>query len=165
MSSKVDTQVVKEWIGVNGLIVLPFHRSHIDRLGLAEYDAMSIETLESKELLFQGMEDSEYSFTVFYNLQPMLSFGFDVKWTGVAEAWMFTGKVGREHGIILSRGARRVFDKIGPALDLRRMQIVVSVDRSDAVNWARFLKFEEEGRLKSYGPEGADYLMFARVYT
>lgn len=160
----VGTQQVKEWINVKGLIVLPFHKSHVDRLGLSEDDLKTFRALGDEDLLYQAMQDSEFAWTVFYNLQPMVSFGFDIKWPGMAEAWMMTGTVAREHGIILSRGARRVFDNIGPALNLRRMQIVVSVDRDYAVNWARFLRFTEEGRLGSYGPEGADYLMFARIY-
>mgnify|MGYP003671506105 CR=1 FL=1 len=69
-----------------------------------------------------------------------------------------------EHGTILTRAARRLFVKLGPHLNLRRLQIVVDVNREKAVQWADFLGFKREGVMKRYGPEGHDYYMYARIY-
>lgn len=160
----VDISAVRQMLGNDRLIVLPFHRTHLERMEISDDDNRSLDALEDRALAVQGMEDSPYAWTVFHQLKPIAAFGVEVKWTGVAEAWMLTGEGARKNPIILTRAARRFFERIGPALNLQRLQIVVSVERSYALQWARFLNFEEEGRMKRYGPEGCDYLMFARTY-
>jgi len=159
----VSIEDVREMLGNNRLIVLPFHRSHIDRLDLSKADLELFDLTGDREAIYTGMEQSD-SWTVFYELQPIVAFGYESKWPGNAEAWMLPGKGAIENPHILTRGARRFFDKIGARLNLRRIQIVVCVERNHAVQWARFLKFKEEGLMKAYGPDGLDYYMFARTY-
>ena len=151
-------------LGNNELIVLPFNRTHIDRLHLSDDDMTLFETMGNPEDYFQAMQESDAAWTVFYKQNPIVSFGFEMKWQGNAEAWMLPGKTAINNPHILTRGARRFFDRIGPKLNLRRMQIVVSSERKHAIQWARFLKFREEGLMKAYGPDGFDYFMFARNY-
>lgn len=160
----VDIGQVRELLGNNDLIVMPFHKSHIDRLSLSQDDLSLFEMMGNADEIFDGMQASDYAWTVFYRLQPIAAFGFKMLWPGNAEAWLLPGKGSIDNPHILTRSARRFFDRIGAKLNLRRMQIVVSTERKHAVQWARFLKFEEEGLMKAYGPEGYDYYMFARIY-
>lgn len=44
-----------------------------------------------------------------------------------------------------------------------RLQMTVREDFPAAIKWAKALGFHCEGRLKQYGVDGSDYLLFARV--
>ena len=160
----VTAQEIQEMINMKGLTILPFHESHMARLDASEDDQHLFSCFPDFEQRLKYLAENKMSFTIFYKRDPALSFGFDMRWPTMAEAWLVPGRVSIEHGALLSRGTRRFFDKIGPALGLRRLQIVVSVHREKAIQWAKFLKFKEEGLMSQYGPEGFDYYMYARTY-
>jgi len=161
----VEPQVMQDMVNMDGLIFLPFSSSHLERIGLAKEDQVVFESLRDIDERLGSIEESGCAWTIFYQGNPALCYGFEYKWDGVIEAWLLPGSVSLRHGVLLSRGARRLFDKIGPYLGLHRLQIVVDVNREKAVQWARFLKFEREGLMRRYGPEGHDYYMYARLYT
>lgn len=160
----VDAYDIQQLINMRGLTILPFHPSHMDRINISDDDKGLFHELPDLESRMEDVARSGTAWTIFYNRQPALCCGVELKWRGVAEAWLVPGRVSIEHGTLLSRGARRFFDNIGAELGLRRMQIVVCVDREKAIQWAKFLKFKEEGLMKGYGPEGKDYYMYARMY-
>jgi len=92
-------------------------------------------------------------------------FGVAPYWDGCAEAWLMVDTMGiQNRRLQLTKGSRRFFNNIGPALGLRRLQIMVSVAHEEAVAWSRLLGFEYEATLKKYGPDGSDHLVFARFY-
>jgi len=161
----VEPQVMQDMVNMNGLVFLPFSAVHLDSLGLSDDDELVMQSLPDLKERLIALEESKMAWTIFYQGQPALCYGFEYKWQTNIEAWLVPGKVAIKHGTLLSRGARRLFDKIGPHIGLRRLQIVVDVDREKAVQWAEFLKFKREGVMKEYGPEGHDYYMYARLYT
>ncbi len=160
----VEPHVMQMMVSMKGLIFLPFSSIHLESLNLGEVDIQLLDNIDSLQERILGLEQHRCAWTIFYNGKPALSYGFEWKFTGNMEAWILPGRLSIEHGTLLSRGARRLFDKIGPYLGLRRLQIVVDVEREAAVRWAEFLKFEREGVMKKYGPEGHDYYMYARTY-
>ena len=66
--------------------------------------------------------------------------------------------------IALIKGARIVFDKIGTAMQLRRLQFMVRSSHLQATRFAEALYFQKEATLKAYGPEGDDYYVYVRFY-
>lgn len=160
----VTAQQVQEMINMKGLTILPFHETHMARVNPSEEDRHLFACMPNFDQMLVELARSKTGFTIFYEMQPALCFGLDMRWPTMAEAWLVPGPVSIQHGTLLSRGTRRFFDKIGPALGLRRLQIVVSVHRERAIQWAKFLKFKEEGLMAQYGPEGFDYYMYARIY-
>ena len=154
-----------QWlVNSNDLLFLPFSTNHIERLNLGDVDVDLLEAQLNPQERLLSVEGRDCAWTAYYQGQPAMSFGFDYKWPGVIEVWMLPGKLAIEHGTILTRAARRLFVKLGPHLNLRRLQIVVDVNREKAVEWADFLGFKREGVMKRYGPEGHDYYMYARIY-
>ena len=65
---------------------------------------------------------------------------------------------------IIDRGARQLFNEIGPAMQLRRLQFMVRSSHLHAVKFAETLYFTREATLQSYGPEGDDYFVYVRFY-
>ena len=160
----VSAAEIQRMVSMRHLIILPFAPGHMNQIGLSRDDIEMFAEIPDFDDRLQYVAQQKTAWTFFYKGDPALVMGLEYKWATNYEAWLVPGKVAIEHGSHLSRGARRFFDKIGPRLGLRRMQIVVCVDREKAVQWANFLKFEREGLMRSYGPEGKDYYMYARTY-
>jgi hypothetical protein len=104
----------------------------------------------------------KWSHTALYKGEMALFFGVCKLWPGVAEAWMLTTPVVEGHGVKMLRGAMRYFDKAMREMKLHRMQITVNVNDRVAIRYANALKFEREGLLTGYGPDGSDHEMLAR---
>lgn len=160
----VTASEIQRMINMRHLVILPFAPGHMNQIGLSRDDVQMFAAIPDFDDRLEHVAQQKTAWTIFYKGDPALVMGLEYKWDTNYEAWLVPGKLAIEHGSHLSRGARRFFDKIGAKLGLRRMQIVVCVDREKAVQWARFLKFEREGLMRSYGPEGKDYYMYARLY-
>ncbi len=91
-------------------------------------------------------------------------FGVNKLWPGVGEGWMLTTDHVATAPVSLTRGAYRYFNLIATDMVLRRLQLTVNVENDLAVRWADALQFTPEGLLKNYGPDGANYRMYARYY-
>lgn len=160
----VTASEIQGMIGMERLTVMPFHPSHMDRVVQNPIDKQVFDSLPDLEQRLQLIHQNRCAWTFFYKHQPALVMGLDYKFPTCYEAWLVPGELSIRHGALLSRGAMRFFDKIGSRMGLLRMQIVVNVHHETAVQWAEFLKFKREGVMAKYGPEGADYYMYARTY-
>lgn len=160
----VTASEIQRMINMRHLVILPFAPGHMNQIGLSRDDVQMFAAIPDFDDRLEHVAQQKTAWTIFYKGDPALVMGLEYKWDTNYEAWLVPGKLAIEHGSHLSRGARRFFDKIGAKLGLRRMQIVVCVDREKAVQWARFLRFEREGLMRCYGPEGKDYYMYARIY-
>jgi len=160
----VTAAEIQKMINMRNLVILPFVPEHMQQIGLSAADRNMFAAIPDIDARLEHVAREKTAWTIFYQQQPALVMGLEYKWATNHEAWLVPGKLAIEHGSLLSRGAKRFFDKIGDKLGLRRMQIVVCVDREKAVQWAKFLRFEREGLMRCYGPEGKDYYMYARTY-
>ena len=160
----VSAAEIQRMINMRNLVILPFVPEHMEQIQYSPQDMQMFAEIPDIGDRLQHVAQAKTAWTIFYQGKPALVMGLEYKWDTNYEAWLVPGRLSIEHGSHLSRGARRFFDKIGARLGLRRMQIVVCVDREKAVQWAKFLKFEREGLMRCYGPEGKDYYMYARLY-
>ena len=62
----------------------------------------------------------------------------------------------------LTKYSKRFIDIVPISLALHRLQITVRIRDKRAVSWARFLGFTEEGILRGYGPDKANYYMMRK---
>jgi RimJ/RimL family protein N-acetyltransferase len=80
------------------------------------------------------------------------------------EAWVVFSEPGRSY--VAAPGAcRRVLEDIVSTYRFSRVQASVRADNERDIRFVEWLGFSREGLLRRYGPEGADYLMYARIYT
>jgi RimJ/RimL family protein N-acetyltransferase len=61
------------------------------------------------------------------------------------------------------KAIRARFDDIIEANNIHRVQAACRADWPEAVRFAEFLGFENEGLMRSYGVDGRDYFRYARV--
>lgn len=147
-------------------LVLPFHKSHLQRLELDPHDIKTFNALgyELTHHAFQSVQEARTGFTIFYDMKPLLCFGIETKWPGCAEVWMLPGVHIGNIPLALGKGSRRLFNQLAAILHARRLQIVVNCNRPKAIRYAEFCGFKSEGRMAAFGPEGDDYFMYARLF-
>ena len=89
--------------------------------------------------------------------------GVHVLWQGVGEGWIMVSKHAYKTPITVARYADEFFDVIMHEAQVQRVQASVHAEDSQAVKFAKWLGFENEGLMKKYGPDGSDYYRMARV--
>jgi hypothetical protein len=82
-------------------------------------------------------------------------------WEGVGEAWAIPTKHIGKRKIVIGRHFKNTFHMVANDLKMRRVQAAVKVGYKEAHNLARFVGMTEEGLMKKYGPDGADYMRYA----
>jgi len=89
--------------------------------------------------------------------------GVHIMWEGVGEAWLVLSKEAYKSPISVARYTYQLFDTIMNENELWRVQASVHTDDDESVRFAEWLGFEDEGLMKKFGPDGADYIRMARV--
>ncbi|MEK9918071.1 MAG: GNAT family N-acetyltransferase [Pelagibacteraceae bacterium] len=89
--------------------------------------------------------------------------GVHIMWDGVAEGWLVMSKYSPEYGRTVARYAYRGFDSIMRDNGLHRVQASISSLDPEAIRFARWMGFENEGIMEKFGPDGSDYYRMARV--
>lgn len=84
-------------------------------------------------------------------------------WPGVGEVWLCVTPVGQQHPVFLVRAMRRCLVAQTRTHGLRRVQADVRDHDTRAVNLVARLGFEEEGIMRCYGPQGEDFIRYARI--
>jgi len=77
---------------------------------------------------------------------------------------MLTSHLVDGYPVSLTRSTTRYFNRIATEMKLKRLQLTVNATNLVAVRWANALGFTREGVLRSYGADGADHIVFARIY-
>ena len=157
----VTASQVESWIGYR---VVDFHYGHIHLMELGSYAQNITQAIPNYSTYIQQQTQGTPAFTVIYKGKPILCFGVTPIWPGVGEGWMIPTRQLQGNAVRLVRGARQLFEKIGPAMQLRRLQFMVRSSHLHAVKFAEALYFEQEATLRAYGPEGDDYFVYARFY-
>lgn len=84
-------------------------------------------------------------------------------WPGVAEAWMVTTDFCRQYPFAFCRAAKRGLHQTMRDMRLWRVQVSIARDHWVSQKWIGFMGFAFEGEMPRYGPDGGDYLRYARV--
>jgi hypothetical protein len=85
--------------------------------------------------------------------------GFRELFPGHALAWAaLSNDVGADH-LAITRFAREQVE----AAPYRRLEAIVDAGNDRAMRWAALIGLEEAHRLRAYGPEGKDHVLFERI--
>ena len=83
-------------------------------------------------------------------------------WDGCGEIWAIPTKRAKEKGVALGRHLKRTLDIVSKDLGMRRVQASVKVGYREAHKLVQLFGMQEEGLMKKYGPDGADYVRYAK---
>lgn len=143
--------------------LVPFVREHL--VDLAEDD----EGNPGRQLVgdWKSMVDRsiapELSWSGIHNGHLVGCGGIIPIWDGVAECWLVGGWRLGTHKLSAVRALTATLARQVKEQQLRRLQAVVRADWDEAVRFVEFLRFEREGLLRGYGPDGSDHYVYARI--
>lgn len=144
--------------------IVAWHLSHLYMCDLNDFDQENFEMFESSNESITAFSENGQAFTAIVEGDVMAMFGVNILWPGCAEAWLVPNKnIGREK-FALHRGSLAFFKYFSSKTGTRRIQITVHTLNVPADAWARRCYFQKEGVLRKYGPDGADYFMYARIF-
>lgn len=109
------------------------------------------------------MEEHGFCVTLLANKKAVLSTGIIPIWDGVGEAWLLSGNEVPSYPITIARAIYECFYQWVDAKDLWRVHANVRAEWKTAVRFVKFMGMKEEGLMRKFGPEQADYLRFAWV--
>ena len=89
--------------------------------------------------------------------------GIHEMWAGVGEGWVILSKHAPKWKLSLARYAKTLFSSILATTSLHRVQASIHMGDPEAIRFARWMGFEDEGIMYKFGPDGSDYYRMARV--
>ena len=155
---------LKEIIQNDDITIVPFRWYHPRSMRLRDFELKSYVDVPNYETQLRYYEAAQHSHTALLRGEMVASFGVHEVWPGVGEGWLITSHQVAHYPITLTRMTRRYLDIAARELQLHRLQITCNVNNQLAVRWASRLKFDREGLLRRYGPDGSDYIMLSRIF-
>jgi hypothetical protein len=89
--------------------------------------------------------------------------GLSLLWAGVGQLWMRTCLNAHKYPVAIVKSTRRYLAGLESTLGLRRIQATVRADSVINRRFVEFLGFRTEGTMRGFGPDGSDYILYARV--
>ena len=145
------------------VVIVPFENKHADQIleqGLNS-DVLELKPEHRKYAYF--LKEIGMSFTGLVNDKQIAAGGVFHLWDGVAEGWVLASKDIYKYPIFCAKHIKRRTEIIIKANNIKRLQTSVKADCDVALRFAKWMGLKEEGLMKSYGPDGADFIRFAKV--
>lgn len=95
--------------------------------------------------------------------QVLCMSGICILWRGVGEAWALMVPEALRHFKAIHRKAQEVVDTFFDTGVLVRLHTSVLKGFTPGYRWVEHLGFHWEGEMERYGPDGRDYIRFARI--
>lgn len=142
------------------MIIEKFDITHFDRMEITENDHLRREYRP----LYEAYALNGPAYTIFSGEGvPLACGGVCILRRGVGEIWMLPSKGIADHPVSAYRVGKYVIDKAFGPLALHRIQATVCIDDIPGRNYIEQFSFCFEGRLRKYGADEGDYLLYARV--
>lgn len=150
----------KGWLSLE---IVEFRKEHMDLFGWNILDAFSFKgSMFSRDLILAIIEKSFPVYTVLKD-DKAIAFGGVVKlWDGVAEIWSILSPEAIEEIKPIHRKAIELIESCFNN-GIVRMQTTVLEGFFEGYRWVEHLGFHQEGRMAKYGPDGQNYIRYARV--
>ena len=142
------------------ILVRPFEPGDISKIGGRAYEQELIRLTGD-----HGENFAAYgpAFTMLDDDKPVMAAGVYIPWPGIGEAWMHLSPWFYSHVKTAYRETREILHSIIVNKKLRRVQCPIHAGMEKNMNFVEHLGFTIEGIMHRWGPEGADYLMYAVV--
>lgn len=102
------------------------------------------------------------SWTLICDAHPVACFGAVILWPGVAEAWAFVAKDISSCKVSFVRNVWIKLKEVEIRHNLHRVQAVAHEKYREGNLFLIHLGFEPEARLRGYGADKSNYIMYAR---
>jgi hypothetical protein len=140
--------------------IVPFEIEHYDRMGDTRiptyHDLFSVDY----RAILAGFRAAGEAWSVIADDGDVLAFGGVVKlWEGTGEAWSVVSARAKEFPLAVCKASRAAVR----GARLRRVQACVRAGDETARRFAELCGLDAEATLRAFGPDGEDYIMYARI--
>ena len=143
--------------------VVQFHPDHLKMMPLNEFDRRHLRMFANYREYIMAYAQSNLCFTAMQDGTLYACFGINQMFPHVYEAWLIPSAEISKKAYRMHKASLNFFNYAVNKLAIRRLQITVCTDNVRAVKWAERCYFEHEGLMRSFGPDGNDYYMMARI--
>jgi len=98
-----------------------------------------------------------------YGREILAMAGVAIFWEGVGQLWMRAGERAGQFPVAVMKATREYLRTVDAILKPRRLQCHVKADSRVNRRFIEHLGFHSEALMRAFGPEGADYVLYARV--
>ena len=145
------------------VVIVPFENKHANQILEQGLNSDVLELKPEHRKYAYYLKEIGMSFTGLVNDKPIAAGGVFHLWDGVAEGWVLATKEIYKYPIFCAKHIKRRTEIIIKANNIKRLQTSVKADCDVAVRFAKWMGLKEEGLMKSYGPDGSDFIRFAKV--
>jgi RimJ/RimL family protein N-acetyltransferase len=129
---------------------------------LTQKDASFIINDNNKECM--DLEQEHLAFTGLINDKVIAAAGMKRIWGNVAEGWFIAKNDVWNYPITIAKAVKQNIDYLATSNNIKRLQTAVRTDFGIGIRFAKWLGFNNEGLMKSYGFDGSDHYRMARIY-
>jgi RimJ/RimL family protein N-acetyltransferase len=141
--------------------LLPFKRGHLDLLETRQCFSGDESVIERTEEL--ASHPGVYAHTILLDGMPIGVFGGYLIWGRVYGIYALFSDEVRKRPVAFYKACYRAIETYWKALKADRFEMKVRADFFEGKRFAESLGFKKEGILVKGGPEGADYVLYAKV--
>jgi hypothetical protein len=136
--------------------IIPFEPHHLSQIHLQDQQRRTISHLMTEPEYLQVLTQGP-AISAVIDDRVLGCAGVIVQFIGIGFLWAAIAQDAGAHFIRMHRAARRLLE----IPRLRRIEATSEVDFAQGCRWLELLSFECEGRMKKYGPDGADHYRYA----
>ncbi len=148
---------------MSDVVIVPFENKHAEQILEQGLNSEFLELKPEHKKYAYFLKEVGMSFTGLVNNKPIAAGGVFYIWDGVAEGWVLATKEIYKYPIFCAKHIKQRTEIILKANKIKRIQTSVKADCDVALRFAKWLGFKKEGLMESYGPDGSDFVRFARV--
>ena len=148
---------------MSDVVIVPFENKHAEQILEQGLNSEFLELKPEHRKYAYFLKEVGMSFTGLVNNKPIAAGGVFYLWDGVAEGWVLATKEIYKYPIFCAKHIKQRTEIILKANKIKRLQTSVKADCDVALRFAKWLGFKKEGLMESYGPDGSDFVRFARV--
>ena len=148
---------------MSDVVIVPFENKHAEQILEQGLNSEFLELKPEHKKYAFFLKEVGMSFTGLVNNRPIAAGGVFHLWDGVAEGWVLATKDIYKYPIFCAKHIKQRTEIILKANKIKRIQTSVKADCDVALRFAKWLGFKKEGLMESYGPDGSDFVRFARI--
>ena len=148
---------------MSDVVIVPFENKHAEQILEQGLNSEFLELKPEHKKYAFFLKEVGMSFTGLVNNRPIAAGGVFHLWDGVAEGWVLATKDIYKYPIFCAKHIKQRTEIILKANKIIRIQTSVKADCDVALRFAKWLGFKKEGLMESYGPDGSDFVRFARI--
>lgn len=139
--------------------IVPFELEHYDRMGGLREPMSPAHFGTDYRVLLDAYRQRGLAWSLLDGDEVIACGGIVILWPGVGEAWTVMGEKVKDYPLAVAKALREGIERSG----LRRIQATVRIDDGKARKLIGLCGFKPEGILEGFGPDGADFVSYARV--